>query len=331
MAKFESENRGVSWFSVSINPALRKASVANPYPNLRGLHLGVMYKQDALQANGNTPGYLDIGDDESAPGDNYSQCFHERTAHYMPNVYHSDPAQRSSQDFDDPRGHMIIARGPRDALQNGADAMGALRDTGVVPKMHGYDLRDTRDHHLVTESLGHAGYAPMTYPDDSDEETPGLRSLHPGARKHLENIDPMQLARSAYGSLSKIHDAGYTHGTVGPESLWMNKDGHVKFTHLGDARKGADDLERINDVFGMLKTINDHHPSADDHGFHEKINNHIDENPEDWHSPEKMKVFLGMGGPQRQRFGPPAAAPQAAAPQAAAPAAAPQNYNAQRQ
>ena len=45
MAKFESENRGVSWFSVSIAPELRKASVAEkmwPRHTLRGLHVGVM-------------------------------------------------------------------------------------------------------------------------------------------------------------------------------------------------------------------------------------------------------------------------------------------------
>lgn len=279
MAESQGKDRRVAWFENSVHPALRKASVAeqmSSFQRPRGLHLGVMYKQDALQPNGNTPGYLSMGDDESAPGDSYSQGFHETTAHYMPNVYHADPAQRTSQDFDDPRGRMLIARGSKRELQNSADAMDALRDTGVVPKMHGYDLRDTHDQHLVTESLGHAGYAPMTYPDDSDGETPGLRSLHPDARKHLGNIDPMQFARSAYGSLSKIHDAGYTHGNVGPESLWMNKDGHVKFTHLGDARKGAHDTVRQNDILGMLKTINDYHPAADDHGFHEKINNHIE-------------------------------------------------------
>ena len=318
MAKLESKNRGVSWFSVSINPELRKASVISSWQTPRGLHLGVMYKQEALQANGKPPGHLNIDDDEVAPGDSYSQGFRERAAHYIPNAYHSDPAQRSSQDFDDPRGRMLIARGSKGALQNSAYAMDALRDTGVVPKMHGYDLRDTHDQHVVTENLGHAGYAPMTYPDDSDEETPGLRRLHPDAEKHLGRIDPMQLARSAYGSLSKIHDAGYTHGNVGPESLWMNKDGHVKFTHLGDARKGADDTVRQNDIFGMLKTINDHHPYSND--FYERINNHVQGSPDDWHSPKKMKAFLGMGGPQRQRLEPSAApAAPAAAPQAASP------------
>jgi uncharacterized membrane protein YbhN (UPF0104 family)/membrane-associated phospholipid phosphatase len=58
----------------------------------------------------------------------------------------------------------------------------------------------------------------------------------------------------AWRALDRLHEAGVTHGVIGPETLLVADDGSVAFANLGVAEITVDDYRRNRDVAALLVT-----------------------------------------------------------------------------
>jgi hypothetical protein len=197
-----------TWFEHSLHPALRKAFW--PLRALPTKKLGIT--ADRMVASG-----LPLDRGESMSG-------MESTA--TPVVYGDNST------------HLMEVRpqgggSNASAFQHHLVALHALQDTGVVPKLHGYDVTSDRagEHHMIQENIRADEFLPFG-------KTAGLTFVsHPATQARLGRVDPATVVQSAISGLAKIHAAGYSHGDLRekPDHMWMNKQGQVKFIDFGQA------------------------------------------------------------------------------------------------
>lgn len=291
MAQFEGKDRGVAWFSVSINPALRKAF--QPLLALPATKRGIT--ADKMVDSG-----LPLERKESMSGleSTVTPVVYGNNGNYLMEVRPQPGGQSVS------------------AFQHHLAALYALQETGVVPKLQGYDVTSARgaDHHMIQEDLRADGFTPF-----GEKKPEGYMGLNGRTKRNLGLIDPATVIQSAVSGLAKIHAAGYTHGDLRdkPDHMWMNGKGQVKFIDFGQSRK-FDDKEaggvgplqgQAWDRAGVLGTLgnafNGHPQQAAVTGMLAKVQAHMAANPADWHSPAKIATLFPPAPVSPDYYGPP--------------------------